>query len=115
MTWLSVNTGILRRPGESDYYGVVSTLGDITVQRQAEAALRESEARFRSLTELSSDLYWEQDDQYRFTSLSGTGSERFKELGFDFIGKKRWEQDYLNMSAVDWSAHGDSRCAPAVP
>src|SRR5438045_1511006 len=74
MTWLSVNTGILRRPGESDYYGVVSTLGDITVQRKAEAALRESEARFRSLTELSSDLYWEQDDQYRFTSFSGTGS-----------------------------------------
>ena len=104
-TWLSVNTGILRRAGESDYYGVVSTLGDITVQRQAEAALRESETRFRSLTELSSDLYWEQDDQYRFTSFSGTGSARARELGFDFVGKTRWEQGYLNMSAVDWSAH----------
>jgi len=105
MTWLSVNTGILRRPGESDYYGVVSTLGDITVQRQAEAALRESEARFRSLTQLSSDLYWEQDDQYRFTSFSGTGSARAEELGLGLVGKKLWERGYLNMSAVDWSAH----------
>ncbi|MGB5082721.1 MAG: EAL domain-containing protein [Burkholderiales bacterium] len=105
MTWLSVNTGILRRPGESDYYGVVSTLGDITVQRQAEAALRENEARFRSLTALSSDLFWEQDEQYRFTSFSGIGSERDGAGGIPFIGKKRWEQDFLNMSANDWSAH----------
>ena len=35
------------------------------------AALRESEARFRSLTELASDWYWEQDDTGRFTKISG--------------------------------------------
>src|SRR5207302_10837141 len=36
-----------------------------------EGELLDSERRFRSLTELSSDMYWEQDDQYRFTSSSG--------------------------------------------
>jgi PAS domain S-box-containing protein len=34
-------------------------------------ALRESEARFKSFTELSSDWYWEQDAQGNFTSSSG--------------------------------------------
>jgi len=35
------------------------------------AELRESEARFKSLTELSSDWYWEQDERGRFTKTSG--------------------------------------------
>lgn len=35
------------------------------------AELRESEARFRSLTELASDWYWEQDDGGNFTKVSG--------------------------------------------
>ena len=33
--------------------------------------LRESEARFRSLTELASDWYWEQDESSAFTRVSG--------------------------------------------
>jgi PAS domain S-box-containing protein len=35
------------------------------------AELRESEARYRSLTELASDWYWEQDESLRFTRVSG--------------------------------------------
>jgi PAS domain S-box-containing protein len=35
------------------------------------AELRESEARFRSLAELASDWYWEQDDTGAFTKVSG--------------------------------------------
>ncbi|MDO9092140.1 MAG: response regulator [Rubrivivax sp.] len=35
------------------------------------AELRESEARFRSLTELASDWYWEQDESGAFTRVSG--------------------------------------------
>jgi PAS domain S-box-containing protein len=35
------------------------------------AELRESEARFRSLTELASDWYWEQDESGNFTKVSG--------------------------------------------
>ena len=89
------------RSGEG--HVIVSIARDISERIAAEEALRASEERFRSLTQLSSDLYWEQDDQYRFTSFSGTGSARPKELGFDFVGKTLWEQGYLNMSAVDWS------------
>ena len=39
--------------------------------RERTAELRESEARFRSLTELASDWYWEQDDSGEFTKVSG--------------------------------------------
>jgi PAS domain S-box-containing protein len=39
--------------------------------RERTAELRESEARFRSLTELASDWYWEQDPQGEFTKVSG--------------------------------------------
>ncbi len=35
------------------------------------AELRESEARYRSLTELASDWYWEQDEKMNFTKVSG--------------------------------------------
>lgn len=41
-----------------------------TVQERT-AELRESEARYRSLTELASDWYWEQDEQMNFTKVSG--------------------------------------------
>ncbi|MEO7031826.1 MAG: response regulator [Herbaspirillum sp.] len=41
-----------------------------TVQERT-AELRESEARFKSFTELSSDWYWEQDAQGKFTRVSG--------------------------------------------
>jgi PAS domain S-box-containing protein len=39
------------------------------------AELRESAARFRSLTELASDWYWEQDENGQFTKVSGPALE----------------------------------------
>jgi PAS domain S-box-containing protein len=41
-----------------------------TVQARTEE-LRESEARYRSLTELASDWYWEQDEHGALTTVSG--------------------------------------------
>ncbi|OYY95811.1 MAG: response regulator [Hydrogenophilales bacterium 28-61-23] len=39
--------------------------------KERTAELRESEARYRSLTELASDWYWEQDESMNFTKVSG--------------------------------------------
>jgi len=39
--------------------------------RERTAELRESEARYRSLTELASDWYWEQDETGKFSKVSG--------------------------------------------
>lgn len=44
-------------------------LEQAVLERTAE--LRESEARYRSLTELASDWYWEQDETGSFTKVSG--------------------------------------------
>lgn len=66
--------------------------------------LRESEERFRSLTDLSSDFVWEQDEHFRYTfrtssaSKDGIASE-------DFIGKTRWELPITGLSEEAWAAH----------
>jgi PAS domain S-box-containing protein len=53
VTWLSFNTAFLRRMDETEHYGLVSTITDITAQRNSERLLRESEARFRRTFELA--------------------------------------------------------------
>jgi PAS domain S-box-containing protein len=49
--------------------GLNRELERTVLERTAE--LRESEARYRSLTELASDWYWEQDENGIFTKVSG--------------------------------------------
>ena len=91
------------RSGDTHIIAAISR--DITPRIEAEEALRSSEERFRSLTSLSSDIYWEQDEQFRFTKMTGTGSRRVNLKTFRTIGKKRWEQNYVNMSAEQWAEH----------
>ena len=54
-----------------EQYNVV--LEQAVQERTAE--LRESEARYRALTELASDWYWEQDETGAFTKVSGPVQE----------------------------------------
>jgi len=82
-----------------------SQIGQVLRRIEAQERMRESEERFRSLTKLSSDMYWEQDEQFRFTAMSGTGSRRVNLKTFPAIGKKRWEQNYVNMTADQWAQH----------
>ena len=57
-----------------------------TVQERT-AELRESEARYRSLTELASDWYWEQDENGNFTKVSGPVLEMLGIRVDAFLGK----------------------------
>jgi diguanylate cyclase (GGDEF)-like protein/PAS domain S-box-containing protein len=74
-------------------------------RRKAKRGLRESEARFRSLTGLSSDIYWEQDAHYRFTQFSGASVALDDAGRARMIGKRRWDTHYFNMTEVAWEAH----------
>ncbi len=59
-------------------------LEQTVLERTAE--LRESEARFKSFTELSSDWYWEQDAQGKFTRVSGPVLEMLGIAAQDLVG-----------------------------
>jgi PAS domain S-box-containing protein len=65
-------------------------LEQTVLERTAE--LRESEARFRRLTELSSDWYWEQDDSGHFTKISGQALEMLGIRIDDTLGNTRDDQ-----------------------
>lgn len=56
-----------------------------TVQERT-AELRASQARFKSFTELSSDWYWEQDAQGKFTEISGPVFEMMGIAEGDVLG-----------------------------
>jgi len=62
-----------------------------TVLRRT-AELRDSEARFRRLTELSSDWYWEQDENGHFTKIFGPVFEMLGIRVDEALGKTR--EDY---------------------
>ena len=68
-------------------------------------ALRESEARFRALTELSSDWYWEQDENLRFTYLSSQANELTGYSSESSLGKTRWELAGMTPISSSWAAH----------
>ena len=51
------------RSGDDRIEGVVITLLDITPRKRSEEALQESEARFRAVANLVSDLLWQTDPQ----------------------------------------------------
>jgi PAS domain S-box-containing protein len=69
------------------------------------AELRESEARFKSFTELSSDWYWEQDAEGKLTKFSGPVMEM---LGLDpgaaGTGAEQPQQLSDGLAAGSWNA-----------
>src|SRR5471032_2866253 len=60
---------------------------ELTVQERT-AELRESEARYRSLTELASDWYWEQNENGEFTKVSGPVLEMLGIQVDAFVGER---------------------------
>ena len=86
--WLSFTNSYLNREGEREL--LLTVFRDITEQKRAEIALRESEKRFRELFDYSPVGYHEIDGG---GSIIGVNQTEVEMLGFsaeDLVGRKAW-------------------------
>jgi diguanylate cyclase (GGDEF)-like protein/PAS domain S-box-containing protein len=91
----------------SERWLIVTISRDIDERRRTQQLLTRSEARFRALTELSSDWYWECDPSHRFVSFGGrsirdVGARDWRNA---FFGHTVWELPQLVRDSADWRAH----------
>ena len=78
---------------------------DITERKRIRDELRLSEERFRMLVQFSFDVYWESDENHRFTRQEfGDGLVDAPPRGSE-IGKTRWEVPYLEPDEEAWRQH----------
>jgi diguanylate cyclase (GGDEF)-like protein/PAS domain S-box-containing protein len=84
---------------------VGSHVGQFLQRKRAEESLRESEARFRSLTQMSSDFFWETDAQHRVSTIVHGPSYPSAEIGYGVIGRTLWEIPSVSPDDAGWAAH----------
>lgn len=85
--------------------GWVRTFSDVTPYVDTQEALRQSEERWRHLSLLSSDWYWEQDAHFRFVRLDGQLDGRSGVTPEQALGRTRWEIDAPNVTEAQWAEH----------
>ncbi|MDO6384961.1 MULTISPECIES: ATP-binding protein [unclassified Uliginosibacterium] len=75
-------------------------------QRQlAEQALRDSEGRFRSLSDMSSDFFWEQNELCQYTAFSGQRAGDLLARNVLSLGIRAWENPRISGYREEWQAH----------
>ena len=94
---------------ETDASGRVVRLAgiaqDITAMRAMAQQLAASEAKFRDLTQLSSDWVWETDREHRVSYISESIVAALGEWAKDSIGRPRWEGPIVDVPKVEWERH----------
>ena len=77
---------------------------EVAERRAAEEHLRAEEARFRDLSEMASDWFWEMGPDLRFSQMS-MGLHETKLPPDRTLGKFRWELPILNITPAQWDEH----------
>jgi len=67
--------------------------------------LRASEAHLQAVADLSSDWYWEQDADYRFTNIAGKAHESARLQLAQVKGRTRWECFPEALTPAQWKEH----------
>jgi diguanylate cyclase (GGDEF)-like protein/PAS domain S-box-containing protein len=82
--------------------GFRGILRDITRRLEMDRALRDSEERFRALTNLSSDWYWEVDTDSRFTRMDSRMAQD-SAMPHPLLGKIIWETPFGIQDKDGWA------------
>jgi len=81
-------------------------IGQFVLRAQAQQQLAESEKRFRSLTALSSDWFWEHDAQWRVVRFEGRGVGRSgAAMARALVGHCLWDVPGLVPATSGWDEH----------
>jgi PAS domain S-box-containing protein len=98
--WIRTRGRVTARDAAGRALRASGTNADVTTRKLAERSLAESEARFRALSELSSDLYWEQDEHFNLVTWSAPAWTRWHSSALP-----RPDLDAPELTEADWSAH----------
>ncbi|MBP8309657.1 MAG: response regulator, partial [Burkholderiaceae bacterium] len=97
--------------GETSLESLSGTVLELVRDREeTRRRLAESESRFRGLTAISSDWYWEQDDELRYVFVSA-GVESVMSSSQTFLGRRRWESDGAQIGGHELAAHQEDLAA----
>ncbi|MBP6851985.1 MAG: PAS domain-containing protein [Rhodoferax sp.] len=97
--------GTPRMDAQGRVVGIWGVDQDVTAVRLSHLALQRSEERLRSLTALSADWLWEQDDRYRFTRMDEDRRGGPYPAPSPHVGKTRWELPHVDMDEALWEQH----------
>ena len=102
MIWLESQVGTVDWDGAP---ATQATVIDITERKEAEQALRDSEARFRGFAESAGDWFWDMDENLRFTYVS-PNVERIIGVSPEWhYGKTRIDQRGDDYDRAVWDDH----------
>jgi PAS domain S-box-containing protein len=79
--------------------------GNAILLPDAQRAIIERKAGFRSLIGVAFDWYWEQDECYRFVSHRGAADDDDGFAKEGIIGKALWDLSIEGVSEADWQTH----------
>ena len=95
--WAQVSAAPMK-DANGKFTGALGMVSDITARKEAEAALKASEQRFRDFAEVGVDWLWETDREHRIVILEGPAPVA---AGFAF-GKRRWEFGGVDPESPTW-------------
>jgi len=101
-TWRWVDAIVTNMLNDPSVNAIVVNYRDVTEQRQAEEALRESQSKYQNLVETSHDLIWSVDAEGKITFLNRAAREIYGREPEELIGHSFFEimnsQHYLRDS-----------------
>jgi diguanylate cyclase (GGDEF)-like protein/PAS domain S-box-containing protein len=78
---------------------------DVSRAMSVQKRLAASEAKFRDLTELSSDWVWESDAEHRYTVLSDGIDQTIGPWYRDMLGRRAWEAPEFDLAENAWDEY----------